>query len=66
MLCPKCQVDTFRVIDSRQYYDCDAFHCMVVRRRSCFACSYEQRTVETVEKADQTICSVKGVYTDPC
>lgn len=54
MLCPKCKVDSFRVEDSRQHYDCDTLHCIVIRRRKCFACNYEQRTAETVEKLQST------------
>lgn len=65
MLCPKCKIDSFRVEDSRPYYDCDTLHCLVIRRRKCFACGYEQKTAETVEKL-QTICGNSKINNHPC
>jgi C4-type Zn-finger protein len=64
MTCPQCKEGEFRVARTEKDYECDAFHCVVIRTRRCSKCGYVQKTPETVEKQNATDSSKSIVIED--
>lgn len=56
MKCPRCQLDSSKVVESRDAMDGDAIR----RRRECLECAYRYTTYERVERPNLAVVKKDG------